>query len=211
VQFLTEWVTNIILFILLATVIDMLLPNSSLQKYTKIVTGLLLIAIILTPVMKLISKDFETTLASALTIFEGSEEKNIENLIDLKKKEIQASTHAYILEQMAVQLKQDTEEELMEQYGFTIESINLTVDDTKNATFPDNLQKVIVHLKQSEVSGGVVEVVQKVEINTGNPLPSKRLTSQSEEITSLLAGKWNVSENAIEVLIEGEVTDKDGS
>ncbi len=39
-DFLKEWVTNIILFILLATVIDMLLPNSSMQKYTKMVTGL---------------------------------------------------------------------------------------------------------------------------------------------------------------------------
>ena len=42
----------------------MLLPNSSMQKYTKMVTGLLLIAIILTPIFKLISKDFETALAS---------------------------------------------------------------------------------------------------------------------------------------------------
>ncbi|MDV2687064.1 stage III sporulation protein AF, partial [Alkalihalophilus lindianensis] len=51
-DFLIEWVTNIILFILLATVIDMLLPNSSMQKYTKMVMGLLLIAIILTPIFK---------------------------------------------------------------------------------------------------------------------------------------------------------------
>ena len=41
-EFIKEWVTNIILFILLATVIDMLLPNSKFQKYTKMVTGLLL-------------------------------------------------------------------------------------------------------------------------------------------------------------------------
>jgi stage III sporulation protein AF len=209
-QFLTEWVTNIIIFVLLATVIDMLLPNSNFQKYTKIVTGLLLIAIILTPILKLISKDFESTLRS-IPIFEESKEKNIENLIDLKKKEIQASTDAYILEQMAVQLKKDTEEELMEQYGLQIANIDLKVDDTNNLTFPDNLQKVIVLLKQSEGEANVVEVVRTVEINTENPLPSKRLTAHSEEITSLLAGKWNVSENAIEVLIEGEVTETNGS
>ena len=41
-EFIKEWVTNIILFILFATVIDMVLPNSKFQKYTKMVTGLLL-------------------------------------------------------------------------------------------------------------------------------------------------------------------------
>jgi stage III sporulation protein AF len=209
-QFLTEWVTNIIIFVLLATIIDMLLPNSNFQKYTKIVTGLLLIAIILTPILKLISKDFESTLRS-IPIFEESKEKSIENLIDLKKKEIQASSDAYILETMAVRLKKDTEEELMVQYGLQIANIELKVDDSSKLAFPENLQKVIVLLKQSEGEANVVEVVRTVEINTENPLPSKRLTAHSEEITSLLAGKWNVSENAIEVLIEGEVTETNGS
>jgi stage III sporulation protein AF len=209
VHFLTEWVTNIIIFVLLATVIDMLLPNTNLQKYTKIVTGLLLIAIILTPVLKLISKDFETALQS-IPIFQETEEKNMENLIELKKKEIQASQRAYILETMAVQLKEGTEEELMNQYGLAVANIDITLDETTKQSFPDNLQKVIVQLKQSEEEANVVEVIKPVEINTNQPSQTKRLTAQSEEITSLLAEKWNVSEGAIEVLIEGEVTDKNG-
>jgi stage III sporulation protein AF len=209
VQFLTEWVTNIIIFVLLATVIDMLLPNTNLQKYTKIVTGLLLIAIILTPVLKLISKDFETALQS-IPIFQDSEEKNMENLIELKKKEIQASQRAYILETMAVQLKEDTEEELMSQYGLEVANIDITLDESNKQSFPENLQKVIVQLKQSEDEANVVEVIQPVEINTKQPPQTKRLTAQSEDITSLLAEKWNVSESAIEVLIEGEVTDNNG-
>ncbi len=34
-EFIKEWVTNIILFILFATVIDMLLPNSRFAKVHK--------------------------------------------------------------------------------------------------------------------------------------------------------------------------------
>jgi stage III sporulation protein AF len=208
-QFLTEWVTNIIIFVLLATVIDMLLPNSSLQKYTKIVTGLLLIAIILTPVLKLISKDFEAAFAS-IPIFEQKEEKNMENLIEMKKKEIQASQRAYILETMAVPLKEGTKEELMDQFGLEIANIDVELDET-NTNFPDNLQKVIVQLRQVEEDGNAVEAIKPVEINTNQPPPTKRMTAQSEEVVTLLAEKWNVSEGAIEVLIEGEVTDNNGS
>jgi stage III sporulation protein AF len=99
---------------------------------------------------------------------------------------------------------------LMNQYGLEVANIDITLDETNKQSFPENLQKVIVQLKQSEDEANVVEVIQPVEINTKQPPQTKRLTAQSEEITSLLAGKWNVSESAIEVLIEGEVTDNNG-
>ncbi|MDQ1001575.1 stage III sporulation protein AF [Neobacillus niacini] len=201
-EFLIEWVTNIILFILLATVIDMLLPNTSLQKYTKMVTGLLLIAIILTPIFKLISKDFETVMAQIPT-FQDSGEKNMENLIELQKKEIQASNHAYILETMAVQLEKGVEEELMEQFGLEIAKIELTTKNDSQESFPENLEMVTVRLKQPETSVTTVEAIQPVSITTDTPLPSKEPTEESEKIASFLSQQWNVTEKAIEVSVEG--------
>lgn len=85
-EFLKEWITTIIIFILLATVIDMILPSSKLQKYTKMVTGLLLIAIILTPIFKFVSSDFEQTIMSLPTIESTSSKEEIENSIEMQKK-----------------------------------------------------------------------------------------------------------------------------
>lgn len=203
-DFLKEWVTNIILFILLATVIDMLLPNSNMQKYTKMVTGLLLIAIILTPIFKLISKDFETAMAS-IPSFQGPGEKNMENLIELQKKEIQASNHAYILETMAVQLEQGVEEELMKQFGLEISKIEVTTKTESEHSFPENLQKVTVLLKQPENQVETVEAIQPVNISTETPLPSKETAEDSEKIAAFLSEKWNVSEKTIEVSVEGGI------
>lgn len=209
-DFIKEWVTNIILFVLLATVIDMLLPNSKLQKYTKMVTGLLLIAIILTPILRIISSDFEEALVS-VPVFEASGEKNMENLIEMKKKEIQASSDAYILEQMAVQMEKDAEEELMEQYGLKIANIDILVDESSDQAFPDNLQKVMIQLKAEDAEAEAVEVVKTVDINTGEPLPSSGPDHEDTKgIASFLAQKWNVDANSIEVLAEGGNMDKDG-
>lgn len=208
-SFLIEWVTNIILFILLATVIDMLLPNSNMQKYTKIVTGLLLITIILSPVLKLLSHDFEANLTS-IPAFQDSGDENMKNLIEMKKKEIQASNDAYILETMAVQLKKDAEEELMNQYGLVISNIDIQTDEDKNQTFPDNLQRVSVLLEQSSKETETIEAVKHVEINTGKPLSSKKTTEQSKLVVALLSEKWNVKEKTIEVTIEGGINRKDG-
>ncbi|PFO03789.1 stage III sporulation protein AF [Bacillus sp. AFS076308] len=208
-DFLKEWVTNIILFILLATVIDMLLPNSSMQKYTKMVTGLLLIAIILTPIFKLISKDFETTMSS-IPSYQAPGEKNMKNSIDLKKKEIQASQHAYILEEMAVQLKKDVKEELMNQYGLEIEKIDLAVNAESDKAFPENLQKVTVLLKQPDSGVKTVEAIKQIEINTEKPLPSEGSTVETEKIASFLSQKWNVTEKTVEVSIEGGIKKNNG-
>lgn len=205
-DFLKEWITNIILFILLATVIDMLLPNSNLQKYTKIVTGLLLIAIILTPVLKLFSKDFETVLAS-VALFENPGEKNMENQIEMKKKEIQASQQAYILKQMAVKLEKDAEEELMEQYGLEITKIDFLVNKNDKRAFPENLAKLKVQLRQPNEQSDAIEAVKKVEINTNKPLPSKK-TAEMKKITSFLSQKWNMDDKDIEVLIEGGIPEE---
>ncbi|EIJ78821.1 stage III sporulation protein AF [Bacillus methanolicus PB1] len=205
-NFLKEWITNIILFILLATVIDMLLPNSNLQKYAKIVTGLLLIAIILTPVLKLFSNDFETALSS-IALFENSREKNMENLIEMKKKEIQASQHAYILEQMAVQLEKDAEGELMEQYGLEITKIDFLVNEDDKSSFPENLEKIVVQLRKPKEQSGAIEVVKKVEINTKHPLPSEQ-PAETKKITSFLSQKWNMKDEVIEVMIEGGIPEE---
>lgn len=210
-DFLKEWVTNIILFILLAAIIDMLLPSSSMQKYTKMVMGLLLIAIILTPVYKLISNDFETSLAS-IPSFHAPGATNLKNSIDLKKKEIQASQHAYILEETAAQLKKGAEEELMKQYGLEIEKINISTNNKSDQAFPDNLQKITVLLKPKEAEK-TVEAVKPIVINTQTPLSSQRSTDQTEQtdrIAAFLSQKWNVTKNLVNVSIEGGIDDQNG-
>jgi len=171
------------------------------------VTGLLLITVILTPILKIISSDFEETIASIPTM-ETSGQKKIENSIEMKKKDIQAWQHAYILEDMAVQLKKRVEEELMDQYGLEIIDIDFSVEENSVNTFPDNLQKVFVQLKKKEAD--VIEVVQKVEINTRETLPLDRQDWITEKVASLLAQKWNVNDEIIELLVEGGKMDKDG-
>ena len=203
-EFIKEWVTNIILFVLFATVIDMLLPNSKFQKYAKMVVGLLLIAIILTPIFNLLTQDFEDTM-KGITNFEPSSENRINNLIDLQKNEIQASQDAYILKQMAVQLKEDAKEELMDQYGLAITNIDLVVDAESQQPFPGNLQKVVLQLKQpeQEQTKEAVEVVKSVEINTQQPLQIQPENKDNDGVKQLLSEKWDVEAKVIELQIEG--------
>ena len=51
-------------FLLLATMLHLILPNSNLQKYVKFVVSLLLVVLILTPLFKLLQTDVNEVIAN---------------------------------------------------------------------------------------------------------------------------------------------------
>ena len=196
-SFLAGWVSNIIIFVLLATVIDMLLPNSALQKYAKMVIGLLLIAIIITPILGLFNKDFDEILSAATSEFEDQKKKDLGNLTEMKKKEIQATQGAYILKQMAVDLQAEVEEELMADYNMRISSIDVGV---KNEEEPgvDDLQNITISLEKAEgKENSEIEAVAKVDINADSPSTSN--DANLDAVKRFLATSWSVDEEIIEI------------
>ncbi|MGM0874168.1 MAG: stage III sporulation protein AF [Bacillota bacterium] len=208
-SFLTEWITNIIVFILLAIVIDLLLPNSSMQKYAKMVISLLLIIVIINPIFKLFSTDMNDILAE-FQLGASSEEDDVKNLIELQKKEIQASQRAYILEQMAVHMKTMAKEELVQKYDVTIDTILLSeseqVDDINSQKDLQHIHVVVQRNVAEEVaSQEAVETVQSISIDTTKEQPTDEPEEKlnSEEITAYLAKIWEVEEEKITLELEG--------
>ncbi|WP_260284670.1 stage III sporulation protein AF [Peribacillus aracenensis] len=197
-SFLAGWVSNIIIFVLLATVIDMLLPNSALQKYAKMVIGLLLIAIIITPILGLFNMDFDDILTAATSEFKDQEKKDLGNLTEMKKKEIQATQGAYILKQMAVDLQAEVEEELMVDYNMKISSIDVGV---KNEEEPgvDDLQNITISLEKAEgKENSEIEAVAKVDINADGPSSTSN-DANLDAVKRFLATSWSVDEEIIEI------------
>lgn len=207
-SFLTEWITNIIVFILLAVVIDLLLPNSSMQKYAKMVISLLLIIVIINPIFKLFSKDMNDVL-SEFTITSASENENTKNLIEFQKKEIQASQRAYILKQMAVQMKTMADEELVDKYDVMIDKVLLSESNqVANIQSHKDLQEIQVVLKQNQqdqvVENGDVDTVKPVSIDTSRVIPKDDAGDEvdAKKIAAALAEIWEVEVEVIKLQVE---------
>ncbi|MFD2214074.1 stage III sporulation protein AF [Metabacillus endolithicus] len=207
-SFLTEWITNIIVFILLAVVIDLLLPNSSMQKYAKMVISLLLIIVIINPIFKIFSADMNDVL-NDFRLQASSEGETGKNLIEFQKKEIQASQRAYILKQMAVQMKTMAEEELVQSYDVMIDTIHLSENEqVEEINSQKDLQHIQVILKPNVVKDaaedGSVEVVQPVSIDTTNELVKEEQLDEVQvaKMTASLAEIWEVEEEKISIDLE---------
>jgi stage III sporulation protein AF len=204
-EFLTSWITNIILFILLAVTVELLLPQTGLQKYVKMVLGLLLIIIFLTPVFKLFSVDIDNLLNRATGKL-GEEKISLENSIEKQKIEIQKDQHAYILEQTAVQLEEMTEKELMKQFDYQFAHIQLNVSDTIGLTnsiedILDNIESIHVTLIDKQEADQTVMNVEEVNVQLGEQ-KSDFHEADMNSIASFLAKKWEVDRDIVQITIE---------
>ena len=197
-EMITGWITNIIVLILLATVLELLLPNSSMQRYVKMVIGLMLMAVILSPVLTIFTKDFDSMLRSA-TIDGSIDNKEMENTIESKKSEIQASNAAYIEEQMAVQMKSQVEKELREQFNLEISSVALDLTEVDGEK---NIDHIIVTVNEEESDKSVSDIeVITVSLSEEDELNSTNLVSR--KVAYFLADEWELYPKQVGVLVKG--------
>ncbi|USD81387.1 stage III sporulation protein AF [Bacillus safensis] len=202
-SFLTEWITSIILFILFAIVIDLLLPNSSMQKYAKMVVSLLLIVVMLNPIFALFRADPDQIFSELMKGKEEAQSEEIKNQMNLEKKEIQASQRAYILKQMAVQLEKSAKEPL-EKESYEMKHVEVLADEEH---LDQNMEADQFRIKAvlSPLTGDAVETVAKVDIDLSRQ-KEESAGSSSKEITRVkktLADAWNTSPENIALNIEG--------
>src|SRR5699024_10332005 len=117
-EIFSDWITQIVLFILLGTVIELLLPDTRLKKYVNLIFGLLLLLILSKPILYLffvyteaVIRPYKQMIQEEITYIETEKE------IIKQKNEIQATQDAYIWNEIAAQLKQEANDHQPEEYG----------------------------------------------------------------------------------------------
>lgn len=201
-QALKEWIGNIVILILIAVMLELLIPNVQLHKYVKMVIGLLLILILLSPLFAIFSIDNKAILLENIK-FEQKfvTEDFLEKKINQQKKDIEAAQSAYIEEQMAVQMKQQVEEELMQQYEMNIDQLTIEFDSNKQQNY-ENIQSITVLLSKSTNKINKITRVEKVVINRDAPVRTLH-NDLEKEIKQFLADKWEVDEEKLIIDVDG--------
>ncbi|WP_164218067.1 stage III sporulation protein AF [Virgibacillus sp. YIM 98842] len=204
-DFIMEWITQIIIFVLLATIIDLLIPTGSMKKYIKLVVGLILLLILLKPVFYIFQIDIQQELEAAFSAIDTTDsEHSMESLVDFQKKEIETRQDAYILEQMAVQLIEIAKEPLYEEYQLEINNIDFRFSEeavSQELNF-ELLDEVIVYMEQAKDGEGAVNAVEDVVIDTEDPLKKEEM-EDSEGVEMLLREVWELDSKELIIVEEG--------
>lgn len=207
--FITNWTQNIIVSVIIATIIEMLLPNNSNGKYVKVVIGIFVLFTIMSPMVnKLKGKNAEAF-------------NDLDSYIDdVENDSVQASNLSFNNEEAIKlmyeeNLKVDIKSKI-NQKGYLVGDVRLNILDNDEYT----LDKIEVKISgksdgpADSLSGGnskavtIVENIENIKISLGGSKKDdkkqqeKSVISESErrKLKEYLSGVYEVKEKNVEVL-----------
>ena len=204
-SFLNSWLQGIIIAVVVSTIIEMILPNSSSKKYIKVVLGVYVVFNIIAPVVnQFFHSDFELS-----SIFNMEEYTKMETY-EVDNKNIDETNENSIKQIYISNLKKDIEAKLKEK-GYKTKQIKLEVanDDTYQI---ENIKLSLDRIKEKEESSKSTIVnqveIEKVEIQIGENTQKENIESNQEvqitekekkEIKQYIANVYEVNEKQISI------------
>ena len=205
---ISEWVMQVIVFILLGTIVELLIPNNSMKKYVNIVIGLLLLLVLAKPILYLFTDDVTAQLDKFEQIIfqEEATLSETETLMEIQKRDIQAEQDAYIWNEVKLQLMKEANPILFEQYSAQIVELTFSFDEP-NVDSYENLNEVIITLRKNsdgrESDDEEADVINPVIIETDRPKESRRKNNNDTNISGTLEEIWGLDKEKIKIMWEG--------
>ncbi|WP_027963410.1 stage III sporulation protein AF [Halalkalibacillus halophilus] len=194
--YLIDWVTQIVIFMFVATILALLIPQSKQAATLKVVLGLIILLIFLHPLTKIFNVNPSNIIAE-LDYFEGAFELDeMDQIVESKKSEIQEGQDAYILKQLEEQTHSMLEKELMDEYGLTVHSIKFQMQYEEGAMLED-IEHMEIYIGESEE---VIKEVKTVQI----PNHTVSQTRDIEEVKGFIASQLEVTSDRIMIVWDGE-------
>ncbi|SER49158.1 stage III sporulation protein AF [Salipaludibacillus aurantiacus] len=207
----TSWISNIIMLVLFATILELMLPSSSTHRYVKLVVGLMILVVMLQPVLAIFNKDAENIVKQ---IDKWGQEVNLEkgDLDELEKTEIETVSLAYISEQVAVQLKGEAYSPILKEFNKEITDIEISFNSLHSQPDLDNLTGISVTVQspdpaeneesESEEETGIF--IEPIEIKSEGASSEKKEDTEGKKLMEMrLAEIWEVPAELILVQEKG--------
>ncbi|MFL0362409.1 stage III sporulation protein AF [Pseudobacillus sp. 179-B 2D1 NHS] len=184
--FFTDWLESVIAFLLLAAVMDLLMPSNRFQQYAKVVIGLLLLFVMLQPLWKILSVNIEEELSkwAESTITNQQATTAVAN----KQSSLESSKELFILKESEQQLQALVENELKHTFHKQIVDINIQVSKWENS-LPKNIERIDVYMASlsAETEG---QYVKEVRIDSSEQ--TEPIQKEERNLASFLSKKWNI-------------------
>ncbi|MEK4078015.1 stage III sporulation protein AF [Paenibacillus sp. FSL M7-0656] len=172
---LSNWLQELIMIVLLATFVDMLLPNRSMERYVKLVLSLLILLTLLSPITKLLKSDPVGELKRAMSAMDAPSNGNatLEQIL-AQGKRLQSNEQEQSLQWTAKELANVMKGQIEETTGAKVRSVEVQLTMSKYETEMEAassvelpvIQRVLVEMAGEGVEEEVKAGQQEVAANT---------------------------------------------
>ena len=190
IEFFSSWAQGIIVAVIVATIVELLLPNGSSKKYVKVVVGIYILFSIIAPVVnKFANQDINTEIFNLDKYEKKMEDSNNKILQKIEANNSRTVKDIYVAN-LEAKLK-DKGYEVTSTYikakddeNYTIENISITVKKNENKE------------NKNEISIGEITISKTKDNTTSNEDISRQ---DKQEIKEYLAKTYDISEKSIDI------------
>lgn len=176
VNVINSWAKGIILAIIIATVIEIILPEGNNKKYIKTIVGVYIMFVMIYPLMQKNKINIKSIIQDTSTKME-----------QYKTEDLKLETNQFIEETYRNKIKEDMKVKIKNK-GYKINYINLNIE-TKNEELYGKVNNINIQLsktndkdKQENIKENTIQKIENVEINISNKLIVNE-ESKCEEIS----------------------------
>ena len=194
IEFLCSWAQGIIVAVIIATLIEMILPNGSSKKYVKVVIGMYILFTIVSPIIKKVGgKDINLN-----TINIEKYEQQIAKSDNTISRKFEDNNTRSIKDIYVSNLKADISAKLKEK-GYEIDTSDIQIKDDENYTIEKITLKLIKTEQKQEKNNEIV--INTVEIgNTISQKDSKTLSDdEKQEVKDYISETYDIDKKNINI------------
>lgn len=169
VAWLSDWLRDIIAIILLAVLVELLLPNKAMQRYARLVVGLFILLTILSPILKLVQSDIGSKLDEGMKQWSDKEMASKSTMTSLAKitqdgEQMSENRNLEAAKLMEKTLEASIQNEVTERTKATVDTVDVLLKWVNHSgkQIP-YINGVIVTLKAAEQKKGLMKDGKTVE------------------------------------------------
>ncbi len=203
-NFLNTWLQGIIVCVIIATIIELILPSGSTKKYIKVVLGMFIVFNIITPVINKITKNnFE--ISSIINMDEYS--KKMKTYETSSQNQVSSNANEQTIKQIYIsKLEKDIKNKLKEK-NYTVSKIKIEINENEEYSIKQiNLlvQKDEEETEEKQANAIKIENIETINIQVNeNIVPEQKeeniSTNEISKIKQYLASEYQINEKQINI------------
>lgn len=182
---LKNWITSIVVIVMFMALVDMILPSNSLKKYAKLVMGMIIIIIIITPIFNLFDRgnNIEAVINQYINKYD--------TINNIKDTNVKSNYNPEIIKTFKDNLKSKIEKSIYDDCNkkYVVTVINV-VENQNAANFLDIAFLELKTVDNKNEIKAVSKITLKEKINSEDYFWDK-------EVVNVLKNKFNIKSTAI--------------
>lgn len=197
IDFISSWTQGIVVAVIIATIIEMLVPDGNSKKYIKVVIGVYVLFNIVTPVINKVTNN----------------SLNLSELIDLEaySKQMEQSNkitqninndNTYNIKELYISnLKKDIKSKIQDK-GYKVEDIQIEVENNEEYTIKEISLKILKNEKEEETATNIQPIEEiNITINKEEKIEkeSELKDKEKKELKEYISQIYSVNTNNINI------------